>query len=504
MGLDEDKQKGLKENPPEPAKPPELAKPGDLKKRKNLSEEAGGELAIESNTEHQTPESQKLQKNLQAELERLAEDEAEDEAKIKAASIKDIRFNTALLNGDENKVQEEMKHRLAQYTDKQTDGGLKLDYMKFNTLSGLDHEMEIGLGDVMPPEYSRILVITLDGKYRFGQRAIITHKGVERVGYRDEATGEYLATHSGDVVYVRSPPLADKAQLNTLLAKEKQTRKEGETTYQEYRERESSDSPSSDPSNWQQLTPEQKKTLSESLKGPITEKTIQLAAQECAKGTSIDKITNRPNLLKVIHYAAGKVKLPPYMIIAVLYHENGLSFPGKVGDGGKAIGMGQLHLEAWEDVKKTPLFQQIMSNYTQENPLTIGRGTNPLADILSVAIKLKKGAQFFNYDIDENTDMTNDELDKDGMTRMAKIRWYYHVPGHARAFANKDKYSQARVAAAEHFLAYKKNRYDKYSQTCKLAKASIDRIDRIDSQYEYAAREKPLKEESQADSGTLV
>ncbi|MDD3861667.1 MAG: SGNH/GDSL hydrolase family protein, partial [Candidatus Gracilibacteria bacterium] len=187
-------------------------------------------------TEHQSEESQKLQKDLQTELEKLAQDEAlrtKDEETLKNASIKDIRFNTALLNSDENKVQEEMRRRLSQYTTKQPDGGLTLNYSKFNELSGLDHEMGIGLGEIMPPEYTRILVVTSVGRYRFGTRAVTIHKGVERIGYNDEATGSYSATHTGDTVYVLDPAIKDEAKLNSLIIQEKQASEEGKSSYSE-------------------------------------------------------------------------------------------------------------------------------------------------------------------------------------------------------------------------------------------------------------------------------
>ena len=185
-------------------------------------------------TEHQTKESKALQETLKAELEKLTQNEElrkKDEATINSASIKDIRFNTALLSGDSNKINEEMRRRLAQYTERQSDNGLRLNYKKFNRSTGLDHEMGIGLGDIMPPEYTRILVATADGTYKLGHRDILTHKGTPRIGYRDEATGAYLSTYSGDIVYVLNPPLTDQAKLNELFEKEKQTREETKITY---------------------------------------------------------------------------------------------------------------------------------------------------------------------------------------------------------------------------------------------------------------------------------
>lgn len=188
-------------------------------------------------TEHLSEKSKELQGKLAKEIEAITEEQRKlDEQKLSQAEIKDIRFNTALLNGDEDKVKEEMTRRLAQYTEKQGDGGLRLNYVKFNS-SEHDHETNIGLGDIMPPEYKRIVVVTSGGEVRMGKRGIVsTSRESNRIGYIDESTGSYLATFTGDTVYVLDPPLTDEKELAELLAKEKEARKSGSQTYSEYKE----------------------------------------------------------------------------------------------------------------------------------------------------------------------------------------------------------------------------------------------------------------------------
>jgi hypothetical protein len=186
-------------------------------------------------TEHVSPESKKLQETLQKELEKISPTIREkDLEKIKNSTIKDLRFNVGLLNGKKENVKEEMKRRLAQYTDTMADGGLRINYLKFNELTGQDHEMGIGLGDIMPPQYTKILIITEDGRQRLGERGIVDTSSGPRVGYRDTATGEYLATFTGDMIYVLDPPLTDEAKLKELLAQEASTRGAGESSYDSY------------------------------------------------------------------------------------------------------------------------------------------------------------------------------------------------------------------------------------------------------------------------------
>lgn len=207
--------------------------------KEKLAEAVGTTLAEQpQSNEHLSEKSKELQKKLEKEIEAITEEQRkQDEQKLSQAEIKDIRFNTALLNGDEDKVKEEMTHRLAQYTEKQEDGSLRINYAKFNS-SGRDHEMNIGLGDIMPPEYKKIAVVTSGGSVRIGTRGLVsTSKESNRVGYIDEATGGYLATFTGDKIYVLDPLITDEKELAELLAKEKEARKNGSQNFNEYTSR---------------------------------------------------------------------------------------------------------------------------------------------------------------------------------------------------------------------------------------------------------------------------
>ena len=185
-------------------------------------------------TEHESKESNSLQEAIQKELYNIsAEARIEDEKKLQEASIKDIRFNMDLLNEKSTEVHTEMIHRLGQYTTPQEDGGLRINYEKFNR-SGADHEMGIGLGDILPPKYSRVVIVTSSGSHKIGVRKIVTtSSGESRVGYADEKSGGYLATYTGDVVYVVDPPLTDEAELKARLAEEKAAREAGKTSYRQ-------------------------------------------------------------------------------------------------------------------------------------------------------------------------------------------------------------------------------------------------------------------------------
>jgi len=229
--------KGIKEKLSEESKEKLTEAVGKTLAGQEAPEATGTPEAIQppQSTEHTEEKSKELQQKLVKEIEAITEEQRkQDEQKLSQAEIKDIRFNTALLNGDEDKVKEEMTHRLAQYTEKQEDGGLKINYLKFNA-NGRDHETNIGLGDIMPPEYKKIVVVTSGGSVRVGKRGLVsTSREQNRVSYVDESTGSYLTTFTGDTVYVLDPPLTDEKELAELLAKEREARKSGNQNFTEY------------------------------------------------------------------------------------------------------------------------------------------------------------------------------------------------------------------------------------------------------------------------------
>jgi lysophospholipase L1-like esterase len=305
-------------------------------------------------TEHQSPESQKLQETLQKELEKISPTmRAKDLEKIKNSTIKDLRFNVGLLNGNKEKVPEEMNRRLAQYTDTQSDGGLRINYLKFNELTGQNHEMGIGLGDIMPPRYTKILIITEDGRQRLGERGIVGTSSGPRVGYRDTETGGYLATYTGDIVYVLDPPLTDEAKLKELLAQEASTRSTGESSYDSYE--------ATSPSRGYDLPPE-------TYSGEEYEKTGGMQENPKLKRDAIrglDRNIKRNG--KFWNYEGVKISIPINGKQTVFWEYNSsLSEGENIYNYSKAVckahGMGNMISAVWGIVKAESTFNPFLKN----------------------------------------------------------------------------------------------------------------------------------------------
>lgn len=185
-------------------------------------------------TELSTREQLRLQTSLAATLKEIQGSPEKTSLyanKLRQASLKDIRTSLSLMKSgeydpshDENK---EMEHRLAMYTTPQADGGLKLDYTKFNNAK-LNHEKKVGLGDTLPRRFQKIAIKTKDGKWAVGIRdnnGVVDKSGEKRIGYKNEKTGLYLASHTGDIVYVLNPQLTDTFQIEKAKTAEKQLRK---------------------------------------------------------------------------------------------------------------------------------------------------------------------------------------------------------------------------------------------------------------------------------------
>lgn len=175
-------------------------------------------------------------KTLQGFLSKVVEDIKKDpntlsryENKIKEFSIKELRTKTELLKGDSDSTysaDQEMHRRLAAYTTTTQDGGLLLNYAKFNS-SKANHEMKVGLGDILPYSYRKVAVRTKSGEWKYGTRSkegLKDGSGELRIGYKDEANGSYLATFTGDTIYVLDPAETDKNNLERISKAETSTR----------------------------------------------------------------------------------------------------------------------------------------------------------------------------------------------------------------------------------------------------------------------------------------
>jgi len=238
----------------------------------------------------------------------------------------------------------------------------------------------------------------------------------------------------------------------------------------------------------------------ETLGEPVTQETINSAAKECSNhGMTIEQAVKKPNLMKVISHIAKASKIPAYAIIAILRQECGFKFyPPIIGDNGAAVGMAQHHIAGWEELKKTRLFQETVKPYTNKNPTTLDRGENIVADILSIAIRLKDGANALGFNIDDTTDLTKDAPIQKGptelaMTRLEWLRAYYKRPGDIGPFINPDKYRRtgkaSRVERARRSIPGDRKSYKKFNDNSALAKNALEAT--YGPQSKYAETQQP-------------
>ena len=118
--------------------------------------------------------------------------------------------------------------------------------------------------------------------------------------------------------------------------------------------------------------------------------------------------------------------------------------------------MGQFHIAGWRWVKKQPLFKEVMKQVSDQPPETLERGRSILADIMGVAIILKKS-------FDEYKKMTGHEYkinykSKPEKKVLANLRWRYHVPTYWKVLNKNDKTSRHYPKAISF---YKKRAYSK-------------------------------------------
>lgn len=156
---------------------------------------------------------------------KLAEDVTQkDEALIRGSTTKDLRKKARLLNvKPEGKTEtkpevitnlkDEAARRLRAYTNARDGEWYTLDYQKFgNDSSGLSHEMNVGLGDILlDPDIKEVLV-EKSGVPILAHRGIVEkgpHKG--RVGFIDNQ-GNYVATYTGDKFKILSNKETDSSK----------------------------------------------------------------------------------------------------------------------------------------------------------------------------------------------------------------------------------------------------------------------------------------------------
>jgi|GEM_PF-3247363 len=413
-------------------------------------------------------------------------------------SVEDIRYNTRLLNKpkegekpeDELKgLKDETARRMRAYSSTTGDGWFKLDYAKFGSdKRGMSHELYVGLGDILLDLDIQNILVERDGQIIKAHRGEVTtgsHTG--RIGFLDD-NGEYVATHTGDRFRIISN---DKMAAEQYIGKYREEKIKRESKMVSFKtsttdlyiaER--------DFTMNETITLDDKDVKGNTIKDVPTREDIEMAAANCVKSSPIEKAAaERKGLMKCLNYIAAKVGVPASGMLAVLYHECGIKFPANVGDGGLAVGMGQIHPEGWATVKKDPRFSQLVGPVMKEPPGEAGRNKNIFVDLVGVAIFMKKGIEVFGFQIDHTSpeDYLTSEIitapDGVGMSRMAWIRTFYHVPSYARDYAkiikagNIDvlgvKYKERFLAKSQPWIKKNMHRYIKLSDNTAVAMRSM-------------------------------
>lgn len=371
-------------------------------------------------------------------------------------AINDIRQNSRLLEKkapDEKPadqvagLKQETARRIRAYTTDSGKGWMRVDYSKLGAdKKGLTHERYVGLGDILLDPDVREIWVDRGGKLVKAHRGIVSSgRFAGRVGFLDK-NNQYVATHTGDRFRILSNDAMGVDPYIEELQKEDKVRGESKV-----KPAASVSVPASGPEKASQVpTSEGPATMRDGLsleavggkgeKIAIGSREIEAAEVEARRPSEISgAVSGRPNFMKVLQYVALKTDVPMELILAVLKRESGLAFPGKVSDGGLAVGMGQYHPESWRTQQRNALFQRVVSAVVKEKPTEVGRGRNILADLAGVAVGLRTAAEKFGIILHYSTPFS--EFEKiitapDGISlKVAEwIRFAYHFPGHGSAY----------------------------------------------------------------------
>lgn len=412
-------------------------------------------------TDPAIPEGGEIHKEFVDKSKEITEDVAKADFDVltgkspEAYGIEDIRVNARLLKKKEDNeksddsvknLKEETARRMKAYTTDSGDGWFSLDYAKFGAdKNGLTHELHIGLGDILLDIDIQEIFVEKNGQRIRAKRGIApSGRYAGRVCFLDEM-GEYLATHTGDRFRILSNDKASTDNYVKKIEEENGARVKSADSFK------STTVTLALAENDVTMKPDFKLEVSDKVDGKevpleITSETVDAAARECSISVkNIDEGARRKNLMKILNYIAHEVEVPAYAILTILKRESGISFPGPIGDGGAAVGMGQFHAEAWAEQKRKPKFQELVRKVVNEDPSQVGRGKNLFVDILAVATFLKEGAEKFGFQITQYTKveyLTEEMIElPDGMSppiKMSRIAWMrasYKYPGHANACA---------------------------------------------------------------------
>ncbi|MBT4917332.1 hypothetical protein HN709_04145 [Candidatus Peregrinibacteria bacterium] len=445
-----------------------------------------------------------------ADFDKVVYDIEKDKDDKNPVTIEDVRFKRNLLTGKEGKtfeekktsLQEETARRLKLYTTPEADGWMKLNYEKLGSdKHGMSHELYVGLGDILlDPSIQKIAVNRFNRKTKQWE-TIVAKRGYarNRPAFVD-SNNEYVATRTNDKFRILSNDDLEKSAFTKWVDDDNKASEGGKSTFNRTSE---------------MYKAEHEVTLKEGISEKETftdlngkEATIEInndviakASKECETSAGVEKMPKRENFMKVVKYIAYKVDVPPGLITTVAYHETGGKFPGAfprgsamwnkcIGDGGKAIGMGQFHPAAWATAKGSPMFGEIMSKFINEDPSQTARGVNIMSDVAGIAIMLKRAASVFDFDIHYNSPesyLSEEIKAPDGMkmNRAAWMRSFYHVPSYARDYAKtikggsidslSAKYKARFLAKTQPWFREKFPRYVKYGNRSKVAVAAIEK-----------------------------
>ena len=418
-----------------------------------------------------------------------------DVATLKGETVEEIRYNSRLLKkkeGDETpeaqvaNLEEETARRIKAYTSGSGDGWFKLNYAKFGAdKHGLTHELYVGLGDILLDPDIKDVSIDQDGRIIKAHRGIVSSgKHAGRVAFLNDKN-DYVATYTGDKFKILSSDQMAQVEYGTKVQEEDIARAKNRDVFKDSVVKFAvSENPVT-------MKPDVKlqgayKVDGNDVSVEVTNTTIDAAAAECADKTEISEAVKRENLMKVLHYIAAKADVPASAMLAILHRENGVQFPGGIGDKGQAVGMGQFHLESWSDQKKDKVFRELVGQVITEDPGEAGRGVNIFVDLVGVAVCLKKAGGVFGIDVHSGTDITELEgkitaPDGTEMSALSWMRMYYHVPGYAHVYASFIKKGESGLSErykrllpeAHAWLGEHKDEYNAYSRQTVAANDAI-------------------------------
>ncbi|MFA6917682.1 MAG: hypothetical protein WC285_02495 [Candidatus Gracilibacteria bacterium] len=423
-----------------------------------------------------------------------------DEATLRGETVEEIRYNSRLLKKNEANetpevqvasLKEETARRMRAYTTDSGDGWFSLDYAKFGAdKTGLTHELNIGLGDVLLDPDVKEVVIEQNGQVIRAHRGIVASgRYVGRIGFLDDKN-DYVATYTGDKFRILSDAKMQTVGYVAEVTKEDASRATNREVFKrspdvQFAVNENPVTMKDDIS----LTTTYKSESGRDVQVAVTNQTITDAERECATqaGKITDVVAERTNLMKILNYIAAEVGVPASAILAIIYRETGVTFPGpKDGDGGRAFGMGQFHGGSWAEQKKDSKFSELVGKVIKEDPTDAKRGGNIFVDLVGIAICLKKASEIFGVDLSKSvSDLESRKLSFSGGPEMSVFAWmrtYFHVPGHAKVYASLikgenavDKYGAARVAEAKTWLENPDllRRYNLYSNLTVAANRAI-------------------------------